>query len=50
MRRRVELFYGKFEIFSSPGSGCELLIDIPLEPENQNQDQKERSENFQLNK
>lgn len=43
MRRRVELFYGKFEIFSSPGSGCELLIDIPLKPEMLNQNRKKRS-------
>jgi signal transduction histidine kinase len=41
MRRRVELFYGKFEIYSSPGNGCELLIDIPLKPENSNPGKKE---------
>ncbi|MEO6905430.1 MAG: PAS domain S-box protein, partial [Ginsengibacter sp.] len=34
MRRRVELFDGKFDIDSSPGNGCELIIDIPLKPEN----------------
>ena len=34
MKRRVELFDGKFDIFSSPGNGCELVIDIPLKPEN----------------
>ena len=50
MRRRVELFYGKFEIFSSPGAGCELLIDIPLKSENPAHNQNERSENLQLNK
>jgi PAS domain S-box-containing protein len=33
IRRRVELFDGKFEIFSSPGNGCELEIDIPLKAE-----------------
>jgi len=38
MKRRVELFYGKFSIFSSPGNGCELVIDIPLKHENLNQD------------
>ena len=30
IRRRVELFLGRFEIFSSAGEGTELLIDIPL--------------------
>ncbi|MEO8720885.1 MAG: response regulator [Ginsengibacter sp.] len=34
MRRRVELFYGKFSIFSSPGNGCEIVVDIPLKSEN----------------
>jgi signal transduction histidine kinase len=34
MKRRVELFDGNFEIFSSPGNGCELVIDVPLKPEN----------------
>ena len=34
MRRRVELFCGKFDVFSSPGNGCELVIDIPLKAEN----------------
>ena len=38
MKRRVELFYGKFNIFSSPGAGCELVIDIPLKNENLSQD------------
>jgi signal transduction histidine kinase len=33
MKRRVELFSGKFEIFSSPGNGCEIIIDIPLHNE-----------------
>lgn len=33
MKRRVELFSGKFHIFSSPGNGCELEIDIPLKTE-----------------
>jgi PAS domain S-box-containing protein len=31
MKRRAELFSGKFEINSSPGNGCEILINIPLE-------------------
>lgn len=34
IRRRVELFSGKLDIFSSPGNGCELEIDIPLKTEN----------------
>lgn len=30
MRRRTELFSGRFEINSSPGQGCELAVYIPL--------------------
>ena len=30
IQRRVKLFDGKFRIFSSPGNGCELEIDIPM--------------------
>jgi signal transduction histidine kinase len=30
MKRRTELFFGKLEVFTSPGNGCEILIDIPL--------------------
>jgi PAS domain S-box-containing protein len=30
MKRRTELFNGKFEISSSPGNGCSILISIPL--------------------
>lgn len=30
MKRRAELFSGKFEINSSPGNGCEIIIGIPL--------------------
>jgi two-component system, NarL family, sensor histidine kinase UhpB len=30
MKRRAELFSGKFEIHSSPGDGCEIIVDIPL--------------------
>jgi PAS domain S-box-containing protein len=30
MKRRTELFSGKFEINSSPGNGCSILIDIPM--------------------
>jgi len=31
MKRRIELFYGSFEIFTSPGNGCEISIEIPME-------------------
>lgn len=31
MRRRAELFSGKFEILSSVGHGCIIVINIPLE-------------------
>lgn len=34
MKRRMELNSGKFQVFSSPGNGCELEIDIPLKAEN----------------
>jgi len=30
MRRRVELFFGQFELNSSPGNGCIITISIPL--------------------
>jgi len=30
MKRRTELFSGKFEIKSSPGTGCSIIVDIPL--------------------
>ena len=30
MRRRAELFSGKFDISTSPGNGCTVLVDIPL--------------------
>ncbi len=40
MRRRVELFCGKFDVYSSPGNGCELVIDIPLKPENLGEEKK----------
>jgi len=39
LKRRVELFYGKLHIFSSPGNGCELVIDIPLKHDNLNEDE-----------
>jgi len=31
MQRRAELFSGKFEIDSSPGNGCEIVVEIPLQ-------------------
>ncbi len=31
MKRRTELFSGVFVIESSPGKGCTLIVDIPLE-------------------
>ena len=31
MKRRAELFSGKFERDSSPGNGCTVIIDIPLQ-------------------
>jgi PAS domain S-box-containing protein len=30
MKRRAELFSGKFEIKSSPGTGCSIIVEIPL--------------------
>lgn len=30
MKRRTELFSGKFEIITSPGNGCSILVSIPL--------------------
>ena len=30
MKRRAELFSGKFEIITSPGNGCSIEISIPL--------------------
>ncbi|MEP6674668.1 MAG: response regulator [Ferruginibacter sp.] len=30
MIRRAELFFGKLEIHSSPGNGCEIKVEIPL--------------------
>lgn len=34
MKRRAELFSGKFEIETSPGKGCSIIIDIPLSQTN----------------
>jgi PAS domain S-box-containing protein len=33
MRRRVKLYDGEMDLFSSPGNGCELNIEIPLDVE-----------------
>ncbi|MEP6748168.1 MAG: response regulator [Bacteroidota bacterium] len=30
MKRRAELFFGKMEINSSKGNGCEIVVEIPL--------------------
>lgn len=30
MKRRAELFFGKLEINSTPGNGCEIVVEIPL--------------------
>ncbi|MBX2939429.1 MAG: PAS domain S-box protein [Ferruginibacter sp.] len=34
MKRRTELFSGKFEIITSPGNGCSILVSIPLSASN----------------
>ncbi len=31
MKRRTELFSGKFSVVSSPGGGCEIVVDIPIQ-------------------
>ena len=31
MKRRTELFLGKFNILSSPDQGCEIIINIPIQ-------------------
>ncbi|MBC7651948.1 MAG: PAS domain-containing protein [Deinococcales bacterium] len=31
MKRRVELFSGKFKVVSSLGNGCKILLEIPLQ-------------------
>lgn len=31
IRRPAELFYGKVNIDSSPGNGCKVTVDIPLQ-------------------
>jgi signal transduction histidine kinase len=33
MRRRVKLYNGELEVFTAPGEGCELNIEIPLDVE-----------------
>ncbi len=30
MKRRAEFFSGRFELYSAPGEGCEVIISIPL--------------------
>ncbi len=48
MRRRTELFHGDFNIFSTPGKGCELVIMIPLKAENLNSKTEEPASYSQL--
>lgn len=31
MKRRTELFMGKFEIISSPQKGCTIIVEVPLQ-------------------
>ena len=31
IRRRAELFFGRLEVHSRPGNGCELTVEIPLQ-------------------
>lgn len=31
IKRRTELFSGKFELISSPGNGCVIIIEIPIQ-------------------
>ncbi|HSV11116.1 MAG TPA: PAS domain S-box protein [Hanamia sp.] len=35
IKRRIELFSGNFQLESSPGVGCNVLIDIPLQEMNE---------------
>ncbi len=34
MKRRAELFSGRFRLISSPGDGCIIIIDLPLQQMN----------------
>jgi PAS domain S-box-containing protein len=43
MKRRAELFQGEFSLHSSPGNGCELIIQIPLKNENSNRNLREKT-------
>jgi PAS domain S-box-containing protein len=43
MKRRAELFSGNFHIESSPGHGCKLAVDIPLQHEHLRKTEKNRS-------
>lgn len=40
MKRRAQLFCGKLDVFSSPGNGCEIEIEIPLKAGNQGEVKK----------
>ena len=46
MKRRAELFSGKFEIESSPGNGCIIVINIPLQETNQLKKIEVKADNF----
>jgi signal transduction histidine kinase len=32
IRRRVKFFGGSVKVLSSPGNGCEIQVDIPMQP------------------
>jgi PAS domain S-box-containing protein len=34
MKRRTELFLGKFEVISTVGKGCKIIIEVPIEEVN----------------
>jgi len=33
MEERARLMKGAFRIYSSPGKGCEIVVEVPLGPE-----------------
>lgn len=47
MKRRVKLFSGEFNIVSSPGNGCKIIIEIPLHILKEAIDKKQLSFIFQ---
>ena len=40
IKRRAEMFSGKCEIKSSPGNGCELMVELPLKKKSLKSDEK----------